>query len=264
MAVEQARPSTSAVELADQEVMDSKVAREGVRKPTGGRFGRLPKKLVTSPDVGPVATFLLAYRSLHVDGMNGWGCNHKKVSETVRGGCSLGVFKRAVKEAKAGGHLQREQGKRKRHGRGRGYAVDRLTCDRPYTDYVRVDRVLFDGTLTPTEITALLYLLARGDRLATPWQLMRRLGATRPTVSALMRGRTQTTKREAISGLVERGFVRNYGTQNAPSWGLATLKNPTLKSASLKRTTLKSTPHTRKTVPSHQISPTRSELNKLF
>jgi hypothetical protein len=202
MAVEQARPSTSAVELADQQVTDGKVARG---KSTGGRFGRLPKKLVTSPDISPVTTFLLAYRSLHVDGMNGWGCNHKKVSETVRGGCSLGVFKRAVREAKAGGHLQREQGKRKRNGRGRGYAIDRLTFDRPDTDYVRVDRDLFDGTLTPTEITALLYLRARGDRLATPWQLMRRLGATRPTVSALMRGRSQTAKREATIGLVERG-----------------------------------------------------------
>src|SRR5262249_54453873 len=87
-----------------------------VRERTGGAFGRLPKELVLSSGLSPEATFLLAHRSLHVDGKEGWGWNHRVMAATVRGGFSLGVFKRAVKEAKDGGHLEREQGKRRRPG----------------------------------------------------------------------------------------------------------------------------------------------------
>jgi len=177
------------------------------------------------------------------------------MAKTVRAGFSLGVFKRAVREVKGRGHLEREQGRSRKPGRGRGYAVDRLTFDNPERDYVMVERDLFDGTLTPTEITAILYLRARGDRYAAPWQLVRRLGATRPTISTILRGRKKVGKREAQIGLVERGIVKNYGTPATPLWGLVTLKNPTLKTTALKRTTLKRTTHTRKTYPSRHISP---------
>jgi hypothetical protein len=57
-------------------------------KRTGGKFGRIPKYCVLSPGP-PEVTFLIAYRSLHVDGRAGWGCNHKKMAETVRAGFSL-------------------------------------------------------------------------------------------------------------------------------------------------------------------------------
>ena len=150
---------------------------EAHRKRTGGLFGRLPKALVLelNAPLSAEATFLLAHRSLHIAG-KGWGCSGTAMAKTVRAGFSLGVFKRAVREAKGHGHLEREQGRSRKPGRGRGYAVDRLTFDTPERDYVMVERDLFDGTLTPTEITTILYLRARGDRYAAPWQLMKRLG----------------------------------------------------------------------------------------
>ena len=210
---------------------------------TGGLYGRLPNDIVTDPSLSAEATCLLAYRSLHAG--SAWGCSLTRVAKSVRSGFSRHVFQRAVKEVRDAGLLEREQGRRKKPGRGRGWAVDRLTFCRPVRAYVMVERDLFDGTLTPVEITVLLYLRARGDRFAKPWQLMKRLNVTRPTVSVITRGKPQLR-----DGLVDRGLVKNYGTEDNPLWGLATLKNPTLKSATLKKTTL-----TRKTYPSHQISP---------
>jgi hypothetical protein len=101
--------------------------------------------------------------------------------------------------------------------RRRGYAKDRLTFDRPGNDYVMVERdLLFNGTLTPKEITCLLYLRARGDRLPEFRQIEDRLQATRPTVNRILK----------VVG--ERGLVKNYGTGQTPRWGLVSLKNPGL------------------------------------
>jgi hypothetical protein len=244
---------------------DACAANAPPSKRTGGLWGRLPKELVTSPNLSPEATFLLAHRSLHVDGKKGWGCNHRAMAATVRSGFSLGVFKRTLKEVKDSGHLDRKQGKRNRPGRGRGYAVDRLAFARPKANFVKVDRELFNGTLTPAEIATALYLRARGNRLATPWQLMKRFGVTRSTASTIMRGwvpKTPGGKRLPQIGLLQSGHAKNYGRPDAPLWGIPALENPTLKKTTLRKTTLQRTTRTRKTYPSHQISPTRNALDK--
>jgi hypothetical protein len=105
-------------------------------KRTGGLYGRLPKRLVVNPDLTPEALFLIAYLCRHVAGA-GLGCAHTAMVKEVRSGFSLGVFKRAVKQAKDAGLLDRRQGRKKKAGRdprGRGLAIDRLTFDpRPGT-----------------------------------------------------------------------------------------------------------------------------------
>jgi len=217
--------------------------RTGVEM-TGGAFGRLPKHLVLSPDVSPEVLFLLGYRCLHADGRSAWGCNPRMMANAVRAGWSNGVFKRAVRDAKAGGYLVRRQGKKKRPGRdtrGRGLAVDSLTFDVPQTNYVLVEQELFNGSLTPKEITLFLFLLARSHSPTKPWELEQRLNATRPTINRIVRR------------LTENGLVSNHGTPSAPLWGVASLKNPTFKNATFKKTT-----HSRSAYSSRGISPPRS------
>jgi hypothetical protein len=225
-------------------------------KRTGGLYGRLPTHLVVDPDLAPEALFLIAYLCRHVAG-GGFGCAHRAMVKEVRGGFSLGVFKRAVKQAKDMGLLDRRQGRKKKPGRdprGRGFAIDRLTFDVPTKDYVVVERALFDGSLTPKEITCFLYLQARGDRLAHPWQIQKRLGrqrqSSRPTVNRL------------LGHLQKRGLAKNYGTHQAPRWGLVSLKNPTFKKTDLKNEAHNKTTYSRNTYPSHQISPAQAELDR--
>ena len=201
-------------------------------RPTGG-FGRLPKRLITGRGLSPEAVFHLGYRSLHTG--SGWGCNQVKMAAAVRRGYSLAIFKRTVKELKDAELYERKQGKRKKPGRGRGYAVDNLTFEAPETSYVMVDRDLCDGSLTPLEIAVVLYLLARGNNFAAPWHLDERLMVTRPTINA------------ALKVLVAKGLVANHGSPQAPLWGSVGLKKPTFKKTTRKRTTFKKTTRTRKT-----------------
>src|SRR5262249_53381303 len=134
-------------------------------------------------------------------------------------------------------------GKRKGKGRGRGYAVDNLGFETPEIGYVVVDRELFDGSLKPKEIAAYLHLKARGKNLLWPWQLDERLQATRPTVN------------EILKVLSDRGLAKNFGPEDAPQWGVATLKNPTFKKTTFKRSTFKKTTRTRVIRSPRGISP---------
>jgi hypothetical protein len=223
-----------------------------VRKCTGGLFGRLPNSLVKDPNVNPEVLFLLAYLCRHMAGKEGFGCNHTSMRREVRGGFSVGVFKRTVKQAKDGGFLDRCQGRKKRSDRdprGRGYAIDRLTFDAPTNDYVTVERDLFDGSLTPREIVCFLYLRARGERPAELWQIQERLRSNR------QRRASRPTVNRILHNLEHRGLVKNYGTRQKPRWGVVSLKNPTFKNPTFKKVTFKKTTHSRKTPPSHQISP---------
>jgi len=230
-------------------------------KVTGGHYGQLPNSLVLGREhqLSATALYLMAYRSLHV---GRWGCCHRAMRTTVRSGLSRGVFQNAIREAVATGCFHRRQGRQKRPGadtRGQGRAVDWLTFDDLDTGFVVFDRGLFNGTLTPVQIAIMLYLRARGTLCALPWQLMKRFGLSRPTISALLRGR-RTNASKPIIGLVEHGLVKNYGTSSQPLWGLAAIKNPTLKKAARKKAALKNPAHLRTTFPSRNISPPQDQL----
>jgi hypothetical protein len=230
---------------------------------TGGLFGRLPIALVLGAGGKPLsaeAILLLAYRSLHTGAA--WGCSHRTMARTVRS-LSRGVFQRAIREAVEAGHLDRRQGKRKRRqadSRGRGFAVDQLTFDVPEARYVKVERDLFNGALTPAQIALVLYLRALGNGGAQPWQLMKRFNFSRPTLGALLRGRPHA--RRPLIGLLEHGLVVNCGTLGSPIWAHVAIKNPALKKTALKKQALKKTTRTHKTLPSHQISPTQVQLDQ--
>lgn len=216
-------------------------------RPVGG-FGRLPKKLITRRGLSPEAIFLLAYRSRHANDVKNWGCSHGRMTRpanglpAVRGGWSIGVFKKAVRELVEAGLLERWQGVSDSGERGRGYAVDRLTFDPPRAGYVAAEAELFDGSLLPKEIALFLHLKARGKYLALPWHLDQLMRATRPTVNKLLKV------------LANRGLVKNFGTTGNPEWGIATLKNPTFKTTTCKTTTLKKPAHTRRSLSSRKIS----------
>ena len=238
---QQVAPLSPAAFLAGGNAADA--VKPATRKSTGGT-GRAPTALIEDTKHSIEHRWLVAYRCVHADGpaSRRWGCSYRKAQEAVRSGMSRKVFQRAVREARLAGHLEREQGKR-RAGRGRGFAVDRLGFATPEKAYVLVDRELFNGTLTPKEILVALALRIRGNRLAQPWQLRKTLGITAPTLNACM------------ETLVEKGLAANYGTAEKPVWGLATVKNPTLKKTPLKSSSLKKTPRTRLSVPSRQSVP---------
>jgi hypothetical protein len=179
------------------------------------------------------------------------------MARTVRS-LSRSVFQRAIREVVEAGHLDRQQGKKKRRqagSRGRGFAIDQPTFGVPEARYVKVERALFNGALTLAQIAVVLYLRARGNRGAQPWRLTRRFGFTRPTVSALLRGRPHP--RRPLVGLLDHGLVVNDGTTQAPVWAHVDVKNPALKKQALKKTT-----RTHKTLSSHRISPTQVQLDQ--
>jgi hypothetical protein len=212
-------------------------------RPTGGT-GRLPASLITRRGLAPEELFHLAYRSLHVG--SGWGCNPRMMAGSVRSGYSEGIFKRTQCSLKAKGLLERQQGKRKGGGRGRGYAVDKVTFETPETRYVVVDRELFDGSLTPKEIACFLHVKVRGKNVLAPWQLDERLQSTRPTVNGILKV------------LSDKELVKNYGSADAPQWGVAALKNPTFKKTTFKKSTFKKTTRTRVIRSPRGISPSHS------
>jgi hypothetical protein len=228
----------------------------GSPRPTGGS-GRLPTKMITRRGLNPEEIFHLAYRSLHADGA-GWGCHPRKMAASVRSGYSRGVFQRTQRSLIGKGLMNRKQSNRKCPGRGRGYAVDKLTFENPETAYVVINRSLFDGSRTPKEIACFLHLKARGKRLAEPWHIERLMQASRPTVNALL---------TALSGT---GLVENYATPECPEWGVAGCKNPTFNKTTRKKTTFKRTAHTRPLEPSRQsvphtnVSQHKSEEQKVY
>jgi len=184
------------------------------------------------------------------------------MAQVFRRGFGRKIFQRAIREAKDSGYLVRWQGTLKRgsaDSRGRGFAVDRLTFGRPEDGYVIVDRHLFDGHLTPSEVTVALFLRARGSHPTMPWQIGKRLGrrgkngrfakASRGTVNAVMKT------------LSSRGIARNHGTRESPLWAHTTVQNATLKKTTRKKAPLKKAPLLRTTSPIRQISPGRHELN---
>src|SRR5262245_54393898 len=75
-----------------------------------GGYGRLPSEIIRDPRRSQGHKFLLADRSRHA---GTWGCNHRKMAATVRGGFSGSVFKRAVREATDACDLKRWQGRGK-------------------------------------------------------------------------------------------------------------------------------------------------------
>lgn len=166
-----------------------------------GGFGRLPKAMVLDKSLTVNQTFLLAYRSLF--NADSWGCNHRTIQQTVRSGFYRKSFLCTSRELQKQGLFHREQGKRNK-GRGRGYAVDRLTFETPQRDFVKVDRALFCGDFTPTEIVCALYLRARGALGATRWQIEERVGVTKPTANAV------------LHTLKLAGLIANIGTERAP------------------------------------------------
>jgi predicted transcriptional regulator len=170
------------------------------------------------------------------------------MAASVRSGYSEGIFKRTQRSLKAKGLLEREQGKRKGGGRGRGYAVDKVTFEAPEARYVVVDRQLFDGSLTPKEIACFLHIKARDKNLLAPWQLDERLQSTRPTVNGILKV------------LSDKGLAKNYGSADAPQWGAAALRNPTFKKTTFKKPTFKKTTRTRVIRSPLGISPSHSSI----
>jgi hypothetical protein len=179
-------------------------------KPTGGKYGRLPNAIAISNELSPGATFLIAYRSLHGDNKSPWGCRDRKMREVARRDFGRKAFQRAIRESVESGYFERTRGVEKRKNaepRGRGRAIDHLTFDPPQRDYVKVQREDFDGTLTPKEFTAKLYLAARGNCLSGIWQIQKRLGVTRPTAIKVMKS------------LSTKALATNYGSEQNPHWG---------------------------------------------
>jgi hypothetical protein len=223
-------------------------------RPTGGA-GRLPTAVITRRGLDPEQIFHVAYRSLHIDGA-GWGCHPRKMAAAVRSGYSRSVFQKTQRSLIEKGLIKREQGKRKRPGRGRGYAVDTLTFENPEAAYVVIDRSLFDGSRTPKEIACFLHLKARGRRLAEPWQIEQLMQASRPTINAV------------LAALSDVGLVDNYGTAQAPQWGVSGCKNPTFKKTARKKSSFKRASHThplgssRQSVPHTSVSQHKNDCSR--
>jgi hypothetical protein len=250
----------------DQHLTERPAAEARASKITGGKYGRVPSSLVapTSRDthLSPEATALIAYRSLHADQKREWGCSASKMRKAFRKGLGRKIFQRVIREAKHSGYLVRRQGTMKRpnaDGRRRGFSVDRLTFGRPENDYVIVDRHLFDGHLTPSEVTVALFLQARGSHPTMPWQIGKRLGRQRYNGGLVKASRG--TVNAVMKTLSSCGIARNYGTRESPLWASATVQNVTLKKTTGKKATLKKTTLPRKTSPVRQISPALHELN---
>jgi hypothetical protein len=250
----------------DQHLTERPAAEARASKITGGKYGRVPSSLVapTSSDthLSPESTALIAYRSLHADQKRAWGCGAGKMAQAFRKGFGRKIFQRAIREAKDSGYLVRRQGTLKRPNadrRGRGFAVDRLTFGRPEDGYVIVDRHLFDGHLTPSEVTISLFLRARGSCPTMPWQVAKRLGRRRSTGG--LKKASRGTVNAVMKTLSSRGIARNHGTCVSPLWAHATVQNATLKKTTRKKSTLKKTTLLRTTSPVRQISPARHEPN---
>jgi hypothetical protein len=203
-----------------QHLAEGSPAEPRASKLTGGKYGRVPTSLIvptsTDPHLSPEATALIAYRSLHADQKRPWGCGAGKMGQAFRKGFGRKIFQRAIREAKDSGYLVRRQGTLKRpnaDGRGRGFAVDRLTFDRPEDRYVIVDRHLFDGHLTPSEVTIALFLRARGIHPTMPWQIGKRLGRRRENGGPVKASRG--TVNAVMKTLSSRGIARNHGTSDS-------------------------------------------------
>src|SRR5262249_45163541 len=133
-----------------------------------------------------------------------WGCHRTAMADTVRSGFTRHVFYRTVGALQAKGYLERQQGERQEPGPGQGFAIDRLTFETPKRNFVQVDRGLFNGTLTPTEIAVALYILACRGGGAKSWHIAGRFGLSRPTVA------------KALGRLESHGRIVNRGTKHVP------------------------------------------------
>jgi hypothetical protein len=168
-------------------------------------FGRLPKELIDDPSLTDKQLFFLAYRSLYDS--EDWGCHPRTMVRAVRKGFSRHVFCETVRQVKEKGLLEREQGKRKGPGPGRGYAVDRLAFEAPERSFVKIDRSLFSGGdngFTPVEIACVIYLSSCGSRGAKRWQIAKRFNLSLPTVSKILKRLTCA------------GRIANNGTAQVP------------------------------------------------
>jgi hypothetical protein len=207
---------------------------------TGG-FGKIPSKYVSSNLLTPQELTVVAYRSMHTDERTAWGCNYAKMMRPRQGnkiassGLSKGLLGVALKGVQDKGVMEREQGPRNCKGRGRGYAVDRLTFDEPKSNYVIAEPDLLDGTLTPCQITIALLLRYRGSRGLLPWQIVKRLECSRPTANKVIR------KLESV------GIAKNFGSETAPFWALSSVKNPGVKRTGGKTAGVKTTGSTHRT-----------------
>ena len=156
-----------------------------------------------------------------------------------RKGFGRKIFQRAVREATTSGYLVRRRGTLKRpnaDGRGRGFAVDCLTFGHLEHGYTIVDRHLFDGQLTPSEVTIALFLRARNIHPTMPWQIGKRLGRRRDNGGLVKASRG--TVNAVMKALSSRGIARNHGTRESPLWVHATVQNATLKKTTRKKATL--------------------------
>jgi len=239
-----------------QYLAKSPSAEARASKTTGGEYGRMPTSLVAptlrDPHLSPAAIALIAYRSLHADQNRPWGCSASMMRRALRKGFGRKIFQRAVREATTSGYLVRRWGTLKRpnaDGRGRGFAVDCLTFGHLEHGYTIVDRHLFDGQLTPSEVTIALFLRARNIHPTMPWQIGKRLGRRRDNGGLVKASRG--TVNVVMKALSSRGIATNYGTRESPLWAHATVHNVTLK----KTTRLRATSRVR------QISPARHKLN---
>jgi hypothetical protein len=228
------------------QVQVEETARKEREKPskrpgqTGG-FGKIPSKYVSSNLLTPQELTVLAYRSMHTDERTSWGCNYAKMmrprqgNKIVSSGLSKDVLRRALKGLQGKGPMEREQGPRNCKGRGRGYAVDRLTFDEPKSNYVIAEPDLLDGSLTPSQITIALLLRHRGTKGLLPWQIVKRLECSRPTANKVIR------KLESV------GIAKNFGTDTAPFWALSSVKNSGVKRTGGKTAGVKTTGNTHRT-----------------
>jgi len=226
-----------------QYLAKSPSAEARASKTTGGEYGRMPTSLVAptlrDPHLSPAAIALIAYRSLHADQNRPWGCSASKMRRAFRKGFGRKIFQRAVREATTSGYLVRRWGTLKRpnaDGRGRGFAVDCLTFGHLEHGYTIVDRHLFDGQLTPSEVTIALFLRARNIHPTMPWQIGKRLGRRRDNGGLVKASRG--TVNAVMKALSSRGIARNHGTRESPLWVHATVQNATLKKTTRKKATL--------------------------
>jgi hypothetical protein len=126
-------------------------------------FGKLPNCVIRNPEVDAGVLVILAYRSTFGDDERDYGLNPAVLKRIVKSGLGRDCSERAIVKAQKLGYPSRSQPAPSRRA-GKFYskfAIDTLTLPPIGEDrFLLIERSVFDGSLTASELAALLYIRA--------------------------------------------------------------------------------------------------------